>query len=306
MKRLCVFAHWDKDNIIDDYVIYYLKELKKICDYIIFVSDTDCSPEKIEGIADYFIIGKHGEYDFGSYKRGVLFARKENLQFEELLLCNDSFYGPFYPLENVFKKMDKKHCDFWGLTQNSYGIKKVGNEYVEAFVPHIQSCFMLLKQKVFNSSPFLEFINTIEHKKNKDDIVLEYEIGLSRLLWTNEFKSALYINRYKHTVNPLAAKWRRLIKWYKFPFLKTALVKRGLIKGWEDVIGSYPAELIRKNEQRLLVQEEDIFEKLNLYRKLRYIILQNLPNECRICLIFIEKNLFNILNCLFFNKLKKF
>ena len=28
MKRVCVFAHWDKDNIIDDYVIYYLKALK--------------------------------------------------------------------------------------------------------------------------------------------------------------------------------------------------------------------------------------------------------------------------------------
>ena len=29
MKRLCIFAHYDKDNLIDDYVIYYLRELKK-------------------------------------------------------------------------------------------------------------------------------------------------------------------------------------------------------------------------------------------------------------------------------------
>jgi hypothetical protein len=29
VKRLCVFAHFDKHNIIQDYVIYYLENLKK-------------------------------------------------------------------------------------------------------------------------------------------------------------------------------------------------------------------------------------------------------------------------------------
>ena len=36
MKRICVFAHWDKDNTIDDYVVYYLNALKEICEKIIF------------------------------------------------------------------------------------------------------------------------------------------------------------------------------------------------------------------------------------------------------------------------------
>ena len=34
MKRLCVFAHWDRDNIIDDYVIYYLKALKEASGFL--------------------------------------------------------------------------------------------------------------------------------------------------------------------------------------------------------------------------------------------------------------------------------
>ena len=38
MKRAAVFAHYDKDKIIDDYVIYYLKSLKEIFDNIVFVS----------------------------------------------------------------------------------------------------------------------------------------------------------------------------------------------------------------------------------------------------------------------------
>lgn len=306
MKRLCVFAHWDRDNIIDDYVIYYLKALKEVCDYIIFVSDTECSSEKIKGTVDAAIIGIHGEYDFGSYKRGFLYAKDHGFDFDELLLVNDSFYGPFYPLKNIFNKMDPVKCDFWGLTQNSYGIKYVDGEYKETFLPHIQSCFLLLKRSVFNSNCFKEFIDSIEHKDNKDEVVLNYEIGLSRLLWENGFKSALYINRYKHTVNPLAAKWRRLIKWYKFPFLKTSLVKRNIINGWESVIKDYPAELINNNAKRLLVAEPCLWNQLNTYRKIRYVILQNLPNECRMILIFLEKHSFKILNTLCFNKLKKF
>ena len=30
MKRVAVFAHYDKDSIIDDYVIYYVENLKKV------------------------------------------------------------------------------------------------------------------------------------------------------------------------------------------------------------------------------------------------------------------------------------
>lgn len=35
MRRAAVFAHYDKDRIIDDYVIYYLKSLKEIFDNIV-------------------------------------------------------------------------------------------------------------------------------------------------------------------------------------------------------------------------------------------------------------------------------
>lgn len=30
MKRTAVFAHYDKNNLIQDYVVYYLSELKSV------------------------------------------------------------------------------------------------------------------------------------------------------------------------------------------------------------------------------------------------------------------------------------
>lgn len=97
MKRTAVFAHYDKNNLIQDYVVYYLSELKKCAEKIIFVSDSDVLPvelKKIEDIVEHSIIGRHGEYDFGSYKRGFLYAKENNLltTCEELILANDSCY----------------------------------------------------------------------------------------------------------------------------------------------------------------------------------------------------------------------
>lgn len=315
MKRVCIFAHWDKDNFLDDYVIYYLKSLKKVCEKIIFVSD--CSELKnkdiLDDIVDFSIIENHREYDFGSYKRGFLLAQEQNLAYDEILFVNDSCYGPFFELEPIFKKMESKKCDFWGLTRNNYGLKKDVQTPPE-WLPHIQSYFLVFKKNVCDSKVFLDFIKNIQHEETKDEIINKYEIGLSRLLISAGFKPAVYVNKYSHTVNCLGSKWERLIRWYKFPFLKTSIPKNGIqpigeIKNWKPVIESvsdYPTELITKNADRLKDFVPNKYVALNPYRKLRYHFLNNTPMEFRLMLIKFEKNTFNILNTLCFHKLPKF
>ncbi len=315
MKRLCVFAHWDRDNIVDDYIIYYLKALKEVCSTIIFVSDTDGTDVScLDGIADYCLVKKHGEYDFGSYKRGFFYALENNIEFEELLFVNDSCYGPFYTLQSIFDKMAEKKCDWWGLTRNSYGIEKKDNKYVSFWFPHIQSYFLLFKSSVFSSEVFMNFMKNIETQSEKNEVIVKYEMGLSRVLSNFGFRSAFYINKFSHTYNPIVNKWDRMIRKHKFPFLKTEVPKRGLfieggVKNWDKVINSvsdYPIELISKNANRQLNFQQNLYKDMNLYRKIRYKVLKNLPCECRQMLVYIEKNLFIVLNTICFNKLEKF
>ncbi len=318
MKRLCVFAHWDRDNIIDDYVIYYLKALKEVCEHLIFVSDCDLGDDeckKLNSIADFIIAEKHGEYDFGSYKRGFLLAKEKELEFDELIFANDSCYGPFYPLKPIFDKMERKSCHFWGMTQNRYGITKFENKPNKpAVTPHVQSYFLVFKKCVFESPVFLNFINSIKSENEKDNIIIKYEVGLSQKLYKNKFKSAVYINKYKFIHNCMSEKWDKLITKDKFPFLKTTIIKNGFyftgeVKGWEKLIqknSDYPIELIKKHSQRVLDLYEDKYSKMNLYRKIRFHLLKHCPLEIRFCVIYIEKYLFLILNTFCFNKLKKF
>ena len=262
MKRAVVFAHYDKDNIIDDYVIYYLNALKEICSKIIFVSCRtldDSERLKLEGIADYIIAEPHNEYDFGSYKRGFSYLKGNGLEdFDELVFVNDSVYGPFYSLKNIFETM--KGCVFWGITKNNFGYKKNAKHF---FVqrPHIQSYFMVFGKNVFNSKFFSDFILSIEEEKNKKSVISKYEIGLSEMLSEKGFKFNTFINAYGRINNITILKWYQIITRYNMPFLKCSLPRlknkiNTTVQDYPSVIkavSDYPVDLIENNVERTKV-----------------------------------------------------
>ena len=266
MIRAAVFAHYDKDNLIDDYVVYYVKALREICEKVIFVSCVDLpaeEKEKLTGIADHIIAEQHNEYDFGSYKRGFLYLHDNNLlqDIDSLIFANDSCYAPLFSLKNVFTEMDSRHADFWGITKNRFGMAFAEPKNIVCVRPHIQSYFLVFSRKVFNSECFVEFMKNIRAETTKDAIVIKYEIGLSELLIQNGFSSDVYIKDYYRFNHVVLSLWRQLITKSKSPFLKCSvirLVNRNLttIAGWEEVIQkytNYPVELIKNNQSRTKV-----------------------------------------------------
>ena len=268
MKRAAVFAHYDKDNLIDDYVVYYVKALSEICEKVILVSCVDLpaeEKEKLTGIADHIIAEQHNEYDFGSYKRGFLYLHDNNLlqDIDSLIFANDSCYGPLFPLKNVFTEMDSRQVDFWGITKNRFGMAFAEPKNIVCVRPHIQSYFLVFSRKVFNSECFVEFMKNVRAETTKDAIVIKYEIGLSELLAQNGFSSDVYIKDYYRFNHVVLSLWRQLITKSKSPFLKCSVIRltnRNLttIAGWENVIKNhtnYPVELIKNNQARTKVYD---------------------------------------------------
>lgn len=252
MKRAVIFAHYDKDAIIDDYVIYYLKELNKITDTIVFVSCCELSDneiEKIKTITPDIIAQMHNEYDFGSYKRGFLYLKDKINEFDELIFANDSCYGPLYPLKSVFDKMENENCDFWGITKNNFGYKKNLKRF---FVkrPHIQSYFIVFNKNIFTKDFFFDFIQSITHLDTKKQIISNYEIGLTELLTQKGFTYKTFINAYENINNITILKWRQIIEKYNMPFIKKSLfdlrnTDATTIENYGLLLKDYPSNLIK-------------------------------------------------------------
>lgn len=185
--RVAIFAFYNKDGKISPYVVYFLSELKKIAERIIFVSDNEVLPIELDKIKDFITLHlceRHGCYDFGSYKRGFILAEKYGLlnDAEELIFCNDSCYGPVYPFEDVFKKMNSRVCDFWGM------VSSIQENY------HLQSYFLVFKKNVFLSECFRAFVMSFVKQKVFWDYVLKYETTFTDHLCRAGFKCSALIN----------------------------------------------------------------------------------------------------------------
>ncbi len=231
VSRLAIFAHYDKQSIIEDYVIDYLKSLREVAKRIIFVSDCILSSEellKLDGIIEKIIFEKHGEYDFGSYKRGLLFAIKESNNsnkvtdkleyYDQLIIANDSCYL-VNSLAPAFKEMENRNSsDFWGMTQNT-----------EQFLPHIQSYFVVFNKNVFLHQGFQNFFLSVKKETAKLEIIANYEVGLTQNLLELGFKKDSFIKKVFDKNPTLSEKFiTELPK--DFPLIKVPLLNRILWK----------------------------------------------------------------------------
>lgn len=219
MRRLVIFAHYDSLNRIEKYVEIYLKELFKNNAKIIFVSDSELPLIEQKKITDYTekIIAKHhGEYDFGSYKIGFKYCLDSQIlkEFDELIFVNDSCYAPLAPFEKMFSAMDSKNIDFWGITANK--TKKANN------IPHIQSFFLAFRKNVFMSEYFKKFVLSFSKLNTKEDIINEYECGITKKLVQFGYKWGVYCTTSIICPDSYMYDYKNLIK-QGMPLLKRSI-----------------------------------------------------------------------------------
>src|SRR5690606_6823481 len=117
VRRLCLFAGYDRDGLVDDYVVAYVRELARFAD-VYYMADCEMRSGQLERLAP-FVKGAwachHGKYDFGSYSELVARIGWDAIGgYDELLFVNDSCYL-LRGLDDVFARMDRKPCDWWGL-----------------------------------------------------------------------------------------------------------------------------------------------------------------------------------------------
>jgi len=247
VRRVCIFAHYDQKNTVDEYVLYYLSELSIVTEKIIFVTVTDIGIKditKLKNLGVHVIKRENIGYDFYSYKVG--FENIESEEYDELIICNDSVFGPLYPLQNIFNEMEYVECDFWGVTDS------------KIMSYHIQSYFIVFRKAILVSSELKRFFSEVIVLNNKNSIIEEYEVGLSRRLIEKKYRPAVYV-KYEVTAsdntmelvirglkNPL-----KILKLFVKPmyYLSIAVSDEGnaSVSFWEKLITQYRMPFFKKS-----------------------------------------------------------
>lgn len=226
MKRFCIYLIYDKEKIIDRYIIHMLKELQAFCDYILVVCNSQSTwcGENAELYADRVIYRDNLGYDAGGFKDALCSCVGLNKisGYDELILANDSFYGPFYPIREVFLSMNGVNADYWGMTRSQKGVTTEGIKYDE----HIQSYFLVFRKKVIDSDAFRNFWEQLKYPKTMEEAIRDFELGINDCLKQNGFCDAAITDLYKNIFtieenkNPYLEYPLELIRDCKIPILK--------------------------------------------------------------------------------------
>jgi rhamnosyltransferase len=177
VTRLAVYAHFGESPKVARYVLYFLKELGSLGFEICFVSNSPVSiksQSEISTLSQKFIQRENTGYDFSMWQAGL--AEYDLSKVEELLLTNSSIIGPLQPVAPLWQNSSVKQCDFWGLTDND----EVGR--------HLQTYFMVFRRQVIQAACFMDFWRSVLPLKDKQQVIRNYEIGLTRWLEENGFK----------------------------------------------------------------------------------------------------------------------
>ena len=172
-KRLCIFSIFDKQGIIDDYLIYYLQALSSVVNRIVFVVNGDLAPgekEKLEAFSSEILFRENKGYDAGAHKYALMqLGKEELLKYDELIMSNDTCYGPLCPFEEIFEEMEDKGYEVWGL-----------NGYFNMLFSHIQSYFLVFSRKVLEDGAVYNYFDKYidEHTENINLIYCSFEVGL--------------------------------------------------------------------------------------------------------------------------------
>ena len=213
IRRLGIFCFFDKDGIADDYVEYLLGDLAKNLEKLIVVVNGYVNHDGLrmfERYADQVVLRENKGFDAGAYHHAIVNVLGELKigEWDEIVLCNDTFYGPFVPLKKIFQAMDGKEIDFWGLDYRK-----------GQFLSFIQSYFLVFRKGIIENGDLFrymkEYIDPLE--TDISDVYAAFEVGLFSYLTGRGYRYGTYVYTGNYDVYYNAD---RCIDEYDLPILK--------------------------------------------------------------------------------------
>lgn len=245
-NRLTIFIFFDKDGIVDDYKLYYLAELAKNSTKVLTIVNGEVNEEGEKKLAKYGDVIKRENtgFDVTAYKYGIETTGYEELaNYDEVILCNDTVFGPLYPFSEVFNEMDKKDIDLWGLTKGYSDVIPLNGKIIE-FGDHIHSYFIAIRNSLLVSKEFKEYWDNFPKVTSYYEAVFGFEVRFTDFFAKKGFSYDVFVQTddiKALTKNHLAFMTTELLENRRLPIIK----RRHLYSNLDDFMSNTIANELR-------------------------------------------------------------
>ena len=232
MKRLGILQMFDPDGIVDDYIIYLLDDLKKNVSRLAVVCNgkmlQDSVAELKKHVDDVFIRENDG-FDAAAFKDALtnLIGWNAVRKYDELVLVNDSCFGPLFPLEEVFDEMSEKDCDYWAITRNGSMRKSYDDVDANLWPEHIHPYFWVIRSNMLKSEDFKRFWDELDNPETWEEAVARYEMRILPFFSALGYKDSTYVDCDAFLASPPKKNYAyavfdtyRLVAKHECPFVK--------------------------------------------------------------------------------------
>ncbi|WP_297369998.1 rhamnan synthesis F family protein [Acidocella sp.] len=287
--KLVLFMHFDRHGRVREALFDYMRDLAGTGRDIVFVTNSGkLAPEALERLREIcavVLVRKNIGYDFGAWRDALEALDLPRADTREIILANDSVFGPIKPLVGILERFDYEQADVWGLTDSWQSLY------------HLQSFFLAFGPRALGSRAWRKFWDGVRPVPLKAYIVREYEVGITQAMLKGGLRCAAlwpyhrllemitpdelqtlaaaedtdlgrvdptHVTRKIHMLrirdglaqrvpmNPTAELWRQLLL-TGFPFLKRELLRDNPTRvedlyEWQEVVrgvGGDPAPILR-------------------------------------------------------------
>lgn len=289
VKRLGIFCIYDRDGMVDDYIVYMLKAFRNSMTKILAVSNgmlTTDAKNRLRGVVDEILTRENKGLDAYAYRYGLKHEGWDKLsEYDEVVMFNDTIMGPVNSFDDMFEEMNKRDLDFWGITKyykieyDPFGTCEYG------YIPeHVQAYFIAVRNDLLISKNFRDYWDNFPKIDSYFDAIGKHEAAFTKKFNDMGYKWGVYVetddikntNRYLLMYMPI-----ELVKNRRCPIFK----RRMFFAEQDDVLSNsigntasdfikylsdskkYDVNMIWDNILRLYNQA-DIVRRLNL----RYVL----------------------------------
>lgn len=173
-SKVVLFLHWDRGGRVREALFTYITQLAESGRSVVFVTNAG----KIEPNAEArlltlcagVLVRRNVGYDFGGWRDAIETLNLPQAGTEEIIIVNDSVFGPVRPLEATLLRLDYANADVWGLTESWQ------RRY------HLQSYFVAFGPRAIRAPAFRKFWAQVIPAPSKAYVIGKYEVGMTQAM----------------------------------------------------------------------------------------------------------------------------